>query len=146
MRITPIEAFRGVIFDSTGKKLVENIASVDVYVLLDSFKEKEGLNDAKLEKVLNTLGGILGDNWKKGDNSEYSSLIEIVYSVLEKDKYANKVLLASDVNNDQVIKIKAKKEELVGIVIDDGSKRSYTSGEAFSHVLGYTSQASEKDL
>jgi len=146
VRITPIEAFRGVIFDSTGKKLVENIASVDVYVLLDSFKEKEGINDAKLEKVLNTIGGILGDSWKKGDNSEYSSLIEMVYSVLEKDEYANKVLLASDVNNDQVIKIKAKKEELVGIVIDDGSKRSYTSGEAFSHVLGYTSQASEKDL
>ena len=146
VRITPIEAFRGVIFDSTGKKLVENIASVDVYVLLDSFKEKEGINDAKLEKVLDTLGGILGDSWKKGDNREYSSLIEIVYSVLEKDKYPNKVLLASDVNNDQVIKIKAKKEELVGIVIDDGSKRSYTSGEAFSHVLGYTSQASEKDL
>jgi penicillin-binding protein 2 len=70
----------------------------------------------------------------------------MVYSVLEKDEYAIKVLLASDVNNDQVIKIKAKKEELVGIVIDDGSKRSYTSGEAFSHVLGYTSQASEKDL
>ena len=53
------------IFDSTGKKLVENIASVDVYVLLDSFKEKEGINDAKLEKVLDTLGGILGDSWKK---------------------------------------------------------------------------------
>jgi cell division protein FtsI/penicillin-binding protein 2 len=81
VRITPIEAFRGVIFDSTGKKLVENISSVDVYVLLDSFKEKEGINDAKLEKVLNTLGGILGDSWKKGDNSEYSSLIEMVYSI-----------------------------------------------------------------
>jgi hypothetical protein len=54
----------------------------------------------------------LGDSWKKGDNSEYSSLLEMIYDVLEKDKYANKVLLASDVNNDQIIKIKAMKEEL----------------------------------
>jgi len=146
VRTTSVEAFRGVIFDSTGKKLAENIASVDVYIMLDSFKEESGINDKKLEEVLNTLGGILGESWKDSQDSDYSSLIEKIYAAIQKDKYINKVLLANDVSNDLVIKIKAKKEELTGIVLDDGSKREYTSGEAFSHLLGYTSQASEKDM
>ena len=148
VRITSIKAFRGVIFDSTGRKLAENIASADVYIMLDSFKEEDGINDEKLEEALNTLGGILGESWKDGQDQDdtYSSLAEKVYMAVQKDKYANKVLIADNVNNDQVIKIKAKKEELTGIVIDDGSKRKYTSGEALSHILGYTSKASEKDL
>lgn len=148
VRITSVKAFRGVIFDSQGKKLVENIPSVNVYISLDSFRQDDGLDNSRLENVLNTLGGILGDNWKKVESAdlEFLSLSERVYAISKENPYINKVLLADDIDNELVIKIKAMGQELEGVSLDDGSKRNYLYGDMFTHVLGYTGEASEDDL
>ncbi len=148
VRITSVKAFRGVIFDSQGRKLVENIPSVNVYISLDSFRQDHGLDNGRLENVLNTLGGILGDNWKKVESAdlEFLSLSERVYAISKENPYINKVLLADDIDNELVIKIKAMGQELEGVSLDDGSKRNYLYGDMFTHVLGYTGEASEDDL
>lgn len=44
VRVTSIDAYRGVIFDSNGQKLVENIPSSDIYISFEKFyKEGEGM-------------------------------------------------------------------------------------------------------
>jgi penicillin-binding protein 2 len=149
VRITPIEAFRGVIFDSNGEKIVENVPSMNVYISLEPFITKEGeLDNEKIGETLNTLGGILEERWekKKTDEEEYNSLSERFFDIYEGDPYTNKILLASDIDNDFAIKIKAKGDELEGVSIDNGSKRRYIYKDIFTHILGYTGEASEKDL
>jgi len=148
VRVTSIEAYRGVIFDSKGQKLVENVSSVNVYLLLEKYYKEDGLDNQKIENTLNTLGGILGESWKKteSDGTVYTSLSDRVFSIYKKEEYVNKILLASDISNDLVIKIKAMGNSLEGVVLDNGNKRRYLLGEMFSHLLGYTSEASVEDL
>lgn len=148
VRLISIEAFRGVVFDVQGKKLTENILSVDVYISLEFFRSKEGLDNEELERVSNTLGGILGDAWNKqivGDG-EYSSISERIYALSSENPYINKILLASDIGNDMTIQIKALGEELKGISLDNGSKRNYVYEDVVTHLLGYTGEVSEADL
>lgn len=149
VRTTRERAFRGVIFDSKGQKLVENIPSMNVYITLEPFLlEKGGLDNEKLEGELSTLGGILGDRWERGnkEGSEYTSLLERVFTMYDENPYVNKILLATDIDNDIAIKIKSKGQGLEGISIDNESKRRYIYKDIFTHVLGYTGQASQKDL
>ena len=149
VRKTPVKAFRGVIFDSKGEKLVENIPSMNVYISLEPFLQKDGsLDNGKVEEELNTLGGILGESWesKEKDGTVYADLSERFFTIYDGSPYINKILLASDIDNELTIKIKAKGEDLEGISIDNDSKRRYIYGDIFTHVLGYTGEASEKDL
>ncbi len=148
VRITSVKAYRGVIFDSDGKKLVENTPSINVYMSLENFRLEDGLDNAAIEGTLDTLGGILGENWKKSEDkdTEYASLSERVYSIYNGNPYINKILLATDIDNDLVIKIKAIGNDLKGISLDNGSKRRYVYGDIFTHILGYTGEASANDL
>lgn len=148
VRITSVEAFRGVIFDSKGEKLVENVSSVNVYLLLEKYRKEDGLDNQAIENTLNTLGGILGGNWKstENDGTVYTSLSDRVFSIYNGEEYINKILIASDISNDLVIKIKANSDNLDGVLLDNGNKRRYIFGEMFSHLLGYTSEASLEDL
>ena len=148
VRITSVEAFRGVIFDSKGEKLVENVSSVNVYLLLEKYYNEDGLDNQAIENTLDTLGGILGEDWKKAetDGTVFTSLSDRVFSIYKKEPYVNKILLASNISNELVIKIKAVGDTLSGVVLDNGNKRRYLYGEMFSHLLGYTSEASLEDL
>lgn len=148
VRTTPLKAYRGVIFDSNGEKLVENISSVNVYISLEPFiQDIGGLDNTEVERVLTLVEEILGDNWKKEDGEEiYTSLFDRFISKYQGNPYVNKILLAVDVDNDSVIKIKANLEELRGVSIDNGSKRQYVGGNLFSHILGYTGEVSSGDL
>lgn len=148
VRITATSAYRGVIFDSNGQKLVENIPSSDVYISLEKFYLDDGLDNNGISKTLNTLGGILVNNWKnkEQDGTTYDSLSDRVFSIYKENPYLNKILLSKDVNNDTLIKIKSMGEELKGISIVDGSKRNYVFKDIYSHILGYTGEVSQKDL
>jgi len=148
VRIASQGAYRGVIFDSNGQKLVENIPSSDVYISLEKFFKDGALDNEELARILDTLGGMLGANWKSAepDGTVYGSLSERVFSIYNEGPYVNKILLAKDLDNDTVIKIKSMGEELKGISIDDGSKRSYIYKDIYSHILGYTGEVSQKDL
>jgi penicillin-binding protein 2 len=148
VRITKVPAERGVIFDADGIKLVENIASMNLYLSVEAYLGSDGeVDNQRLENAMNTLGGILGDNWKNiSDGVEYKSLSDKVYSMYMASPYFSKILLASDIDNDTAINIKARSQEIPGITIDNGNKRKYIYNEYFTHILGYTGEASEKDV
>jgi len=149
VRKISIKAYRGVVFDSKGEKLVENVPSMNVYISLEPFLLEDGsIDNGKVEEELNTLGGILGDNWENSekDGIQYQSLSERFFTIYDGSPYLNRILLASDIDNELAIKIKAKRDDLDGISIDNDSKRRYIYGDIFTHILGYTGEASEKDL
>ena len=148
VRITSIPAQRGVVFDTNGTRLAENIASMNVYLSIEAYLDSKGeIDNEKLANAMDTLGGILGDKWRNIDqDSKYSSLADKVYSLYMATPYFNKILLATDIDNDTAINIKAKSQEIPGITIDNGSKRKYIYGEYFTNILGYTGEASVSDV
>lgn len=121
---------------------------MNVYLSVEAYLDEEGeIDNEKLEESMNTLGGILGDGWKQvEENSNYTSLSDKVYSMYMSSPYFSKILLAIDIDNDTAINIKAKSQEIPGITIDNGNKRKYLYNEYFTHILGYTGEASEKDI
>ena len=149
VRVESIPAYRGVMFDRNGTKLVENVASVGLYIMIDKYIEDGEVNNTLLEEISNTLGGILGTHWKNisdDKKTEYASILERVIAIHGESPYFTDILIASDLSNDEVIQIKASSEKLLGIYIDDGSKRSYPYKNILSALLGYTGDVTAEDL
>ncbi len=150
IRLESTAAYRGVIFDRNGVKLVENITSSNLYLSIEPYESVRGkLDESKLGEVSNTLRGILGDSWNKTSkdgSATYSSIMERVQKIYEESPYFTAILIASDLSNDTVIKIKAQFESLPGAYIDDGSKREYPFKDSISAVLGYTGEVTAEDL
>lgn len=150
VRIRKIPAYRGIIFDREGKKLVVNEAAMNVFISIEHYLDENGYIDAILvEEVSNTLGGILKGSWEdvsEDGELEYSSISEKIYSMYQGNEYFSEVLIASDIDDETAIKIKSSAEKLPGVYIDNGNKRTYTSPEVFSHVLGYTGTVFAEDL
>lgn len=150
IRIRKDTAFRGVIMDINGKLLAKNVPSMNVYLSVEKYLDKKGYVDTEaLEKSANTLGGIIGDLWQDkliDQDEQYSSISEKIYSIYDKDPYFTEILVARNVDNEMAIKIKASANELPGVYVDSGSKREYTGGDAFAHILGYTGNVTAEDL
>ena len=150
VRIQSVPAFRGVILDRNGQLLAKNVASMNVYLLVENYLDSKGkLNTELLQKTTDTLGGILSDNWKrekKDNQGEFSSILEKIISVHQESPYFREILIATDVNDDIAIKIKARAEELPGVYVDNGSKREYPEGNIISQILGYTGEVTADDL
>ena len=148
IRRTSIPAYRGIIFDKNGEKLVENIPAINVYINMDAFLVNGlEINESKLEEVTDILQNTLGDKWKSsGEEVKYSSIYEKVVSIYESDPYFSNILIAKDIGNDISIDIKSKSDELNGVELQDESKRNYIYPEEFAHILGYVGQASAEDI
>lgn len=150
VRIQSVPAFRGVILDRNGQLLAKNVASMNVYLLVENYLDSKGkLNTELLQKTADTLGGILSNNWKrekKDNQGEFSSILEKIISVHQESPYFREILIATDVNDDIAIKIKARAEELPGVYVDNGSKREYPEGNIISQILGYTGEVTADDL
>ena len=146
VRIETIPALRGVIFDRNGNKLAENVTSANLYVMIDKYIEDDEVNGASLQIMCDTLGGILGGNWKKTSSTgqEYTSILERILDIHNSSPFFTDILVASDLSNDEIIKIKA--ENLTGVYVDEGSKRSYPFKDIFSSILGYTGDVTAEDL
>jgi penicillin-binding protein 2 len=149
IRVTSIPAYRGVVFDREGRKVVENIPAVNVYLNIDVFLDREmEVEEEKLKSATSLLEEILGEKWKdiSDDEVNFSSIYEKVVSIYDLNPYFSNILIARDIDNDTAINIKSKGEELLGVVLEDESKRQYLYPEEFSHILGYVGQASVEDV
>ena len=148
IRRISIPAYRGVIFDKDGNKLVENIPAINVYLNIDVFLENGiEIKEDELKKVTNILELILRDKWKSGNEEvQYLTIYEKVVSIHESDPYFSNILIAKDIGNDISIDIKSRGDELEGVELEDESKRNYIYPEQFAHILGYVGQASVEDI
>lgn len=149
IRISSIPAYRGVIFDKDGQKVVENVPAVNVYLNIDVFLDaKMDIDEEKLREVSSILEDILGEKWKDTSEDEitFESIYQKVISIYSSDPYFSNILLARDIDNDMSISIKSLGEELEGVVLEDESKRNYLYPEEFSHILGYVGEASLEDV
>lgn len=121
-RDTPIEAERGIIYDTNGKELAVSVTCYTIWVRPTDVKsaETEKEKEANIEKVAETL----------------SETLELEYEEVKEDitKEQSIVKIKKGVDKDTADKI--REAELPGVEIAEDTKRSYPLGAFASHVLG----------
>lgn len=114
-RDLPLEAERGLIFDSSGNALVENASTYDCYV-----RPKNVKNSTLVAEIL-------------------SSCFELPYSSVYKkvtDKTSSEHLIKLQVSDEKRKKI--IEGDLEGVVFSENIKRKYPFGNLFTQVIGFT--------
>ena len=121
-RDTPIEAERGVIYDTNGKELAVSVSCYTIWARPSDVKSGETQKEKKenIEKVCTTLSDIL-----YMDYDEVKELVTAEQSIVKIRKGLDKE--TSD---------KIRKAELTGIEIAEDTKRSYPLGAFASHTIG----------
>jgi penicillin-binding protein 2 len=129
IRIERVPAPRGRILDRFGRELVVNRPSFDVYALPDEIQEVEGLS-VSLSEVLGL---------------EPSVIEEKLISAKKISRFMP-VLLAKDINRDQLAYIEARKSTLPGLIVEVNNLRKYPRGKLGASFLGYIGKVSKDEL
>lgn len=118
----PIEAKRGVIYDSNGQKLAGSVTCYSVWARPSSVAIGKTKADKKanVDKTATKLAKILGR-----DKKEIKTLITKQQALVKIDKYLGKK------KANQI-----RKADLSGIELSEGAKRYYPMGQFMSHTLG----------
>lgn len=124
-QLTPL---RGIIYDSKGQSMVENIPVFDliaVYRYLPSVQ-------AEIADIVQKLAVLTGTNHDElaklfDDNKDFASFA-----------------VKKNISKEEIAKI--QNASLAGIYVVANAKRYYPGGQASSHLLGYTAQVSLSDL
>lgn len=127
LRILPITAARGIMYDRNGQILVGSRPAYTVSVMPTG----KDLDSKELEELAKLLQVPVGDLKKKIDD--------------HKGGY-EPIRLASDVTMDVVTKMEEHRHELVGVTIDVEPLRFYPQNNLASQVVGYVGEISEEEL
>ncbi|UCE18860.1 MAG: penicillin-binding protein 2 [Gemmatimonadota bacterium] len=127
IRLVPIEAPRGLIFDRNGTLLVENFPSYTVSIL----PQEVSNIDATLER----LGSVI--DLQRPQPVPLHDRRSFNFAPIK---------LKRDVSFDIVSYVEEHRLELPGVLCQVEPKRRYNCGPAGAHVLGYTGEISEREL
>jgi len=130
MRVVPVHAPRGAIYDRSGNLLVNNIPSFNLYLV------PEDLPARKRDEILRRISVYL-----ELPLEEISRLASIRYS----DPYTP-MKIKEDLSLREVARIEAHRLELPGVKIESESKRNTIFGPVAAHLLGYVGEVSSSQL
>ncbi len=129
LRLVPVAASRGTMFDRNGKVLVSNRPSFSVTVIPQEVKDKDILIE-RLSRCLGIDRAELLEKWEKGKG---------------RAKYFP-IILASGITRDQLEIVEENRLNLPGVDIQMHPVRDYPNGILASHLLGYLGEMSEKEM
>ncbi|HNZ70802.1 MAG TPA: penicillin-binding transpeptidase domain-containing protein, partial [Candidatus Dojkabacteria bacterium] len=127
-----------------------NIPSYNVYLTVDNYYNDEGeIDTEKLGKVSAKIEEILGEKWSEyvlKPDETYSSVYERMLDYIDKYYFLSELLVASGIDNEKAIKLKAYTSIDNSITVDDATKRYYSNALSTSHILGYVAKVNADDL
>ena len=126
----PVYPARGLIYNSEGNIIVENIVSQDLVFYGSSLLE--------LEENLNEIKGILGEEsllWDAGEQSSKDLSINLRQAILYKD-----------LNTSQIAKFQLEKYKWPSVQIKPSLKRLVIDDNLYSHVVGYLGPVSREEI
>ncbi|MBN1353336.1 MAG: penicillin-binding protein 2 [Candidatus Omnitrophica bacterium] len=129
IRVIPLEAPRGKMYDRNGRLLVSNRIAFDVAVVPNEISNKT--------KLIDGLSDILGT--EKEDMARKISAARAGNPFLP-------ATVAEDIEKDKAIKIEEVRMEFPGVIVTTRPIRNYIYKEAISHVTGYLGKISEAEL
>lgn len=119
---------RGLILDRVGKELAENRKNFRLFLEVDKNPDAP----ATLESL---------QKWLSLDEDKFAKLLAKVKA----RRYGPPILIAEDLEWEQVVAIEHHAPKLPGATIDVGLKRFYTMSEEAAHVLGYVATISPEE-
>lgn len=134
MRLYPVAAERGIIYDRDFKRLVFNSPSFDLIYDKEDFSVQDDEN-LKIQKTKAM--------------EEISRITQEDFEQLEKriQESESAILVVSEnLKQDDLIAIEAKINDLPGFRIEKKTMRNYAGGETFAHILGYTGKITKDEL
>ena len=132
VRKFPLSAPRGVMFDRTGRKLMENVPSFEIVLIpADLWR----LSPEEREESIRRLAAA-------AEIDEASIRLVVEQSV--KNSYDPKII-QENTDRDKALILEAKKQEIPGFQILSVARRNYFD-PIFSHLLGYTGAPTAEDL
>ena len=129
VRLRSIPPPRGLIFDRTGRLVVDNRPSFNVSIVPEDADDPEG--------VVETLAALLDQD------------VETLLARLEARRGGalfKPILLKRDLSRDSVAVVEAHKLDLPGVIITVEPMRHYIEGEGACHLIGYLGEISEAEL
>jgi len=129
VRIERVPAPRGRVLDRHGRELVVNRPSFDIYVLPKDVENIQSLSD-NLSLILDVDGTKVRDK---------------ILQATRRNRF-KAVLVAQDINRDQLAVIEARRSSLPGLIIEVNNLRQYPHGVLGASFLGYIGKVSEDEL
>ncbi len=123
-----VEAPRGDIITSDGKKIATNIPVFQLYIDVKAVKNRE-------EEVLHKLSKLLGE--------DLGTLEERYY--LEKKKNLGRVLLKKDLRWDEIAKVLVRLYYLPGVTVEVEPERYYPYKNVYFHLVGYVARITKEE-
>ncbi len=140
IRLRPIVAERGIVYDRFQTQLVQNIPSFSLSIVPQDFPKKA----EEAEKIISQLSEITGVQKEE------------IQKIL--DKYGNysyeSLVVKENLDHETALKLYIQNANLPGILIEKGTKRLYLNQSkdekeqtlSLSHLLGYLAKLNEFDL
>lgn len=133
IRLLPILASRGEIYDRNGETLAANKL---VYTLSLSY-----LEDNDQELIVTRLIELLHPYYPELTASQITEKVE-----LQKYRLYEPVVIMRDIPWDLVVKIEENRQDLPGVSVNIEPLRVYPQGTSAGHVLGYIHSINEEEL
>ncbi|MDI6781136.1 MAG: penicillin-binding protein 2 [bacterium] len=130
IRLIPITASRGMIFDRNGEILAIDEPSFDISII------QLGLSKGDIEQSLLNLSKLLDIDIEKAKNDIKK----------KHNRPFEPAVIVSDVDRITLAKIAERTPDLPGIIIQVTPKRNYFHGELCAHVLGYLGEINQQEL
>jgi len=132
VRIYPVSAPRGIIYDKNLKPLVNNLPSYNVFLTPQDLPRDKTERETTIEQI-----SFLLDLDPK----------EIVRQMSDFDfEKEQRILLVGDLAPDKILMIESRLKDFPALAVENGIQRQYLYGEILSHVLGFTGKLNEQDL
>ena len=130
LRIIPIEAPRGKIFDRKGTQLVYNVPSTSLVLRVTDEISQQNPNDyQKLKEIFNLSDEMIEKAFEYGKKKTFSE-----------------ILLKKDLSREEILRFSEMESEFPGIVLKNSVSRQYEESVIFSHILGYESALTPEDV
>jgi penicillin-binding protein 2 len=132
VRAIVIKAPRGIIYDRSGQKLVNNVPSFDLIAIPADISKDQNLRKQEM-----------------GDIAEIFSMntqnVEVIIGS-QSENSMNPVLIKENVSQDESLIFAEKNLLLKGFVLEQTAVRQYEDGPYFSSFIGYSGKISKDDL
>lgn len=132
LRVYPISAPRGLVYDKNYQTLVNNLPSYNVFLTPQDLPKSKTEREETIEKI-----SLLLDLDIKEVNQKISDFD------FEKEQ---RILLIERLSTEKILSLESRLKDFSAISVESGIQRQYLYGEILSHVLGYTGKLSEKNL
>lgn len=133
LRILPLPANRGIIYDRNGKQLVENLPDFSLAIVPNDLPDTKAERYAVIARLAELIS--MSPTEIDAEISKYGKFMSLPVVIKDRLDYNSAILLMTVVG------------DLPGVRVDFGTRRHYLSPlRSMSHILGYEGRVNPDDL